>query len=925
MSRKSVLVRAATAVAATLLIAACTPSTPKFAIKYAEKRGTITKNGLRFVIVPDATTQMVEVDIRYDVGSREDPVGKAGIAHLVEHLMFQQRPDGPATPPLMHFLDQLTVFFNAFTNWDTTHYMTSSRADMTDALLKIEAMRMYFGCKTITEEEFAREREVVRNEIRWRGGDARGEMERMVLDAVYPKGHAYSREIGGNDAQLATITLQDACDFMEKYYTPERATIVVAGGVKVDEVTAMIQKWFGNMDKRVSGARVAVEPVTIDPTRVTFDVDIERPMVHVAWALPPGNTAEGEAVRFGLNRFFFGAASKAQEYGFATQVLPQLLGGRLAPVFVISIELKNKDKLNEALEFVWKAANQAHRGFDMASWKQMEEFKAVAKADFISSIEPLMNRTLQIGESVQFDTEIEFASSEEYIIHELKKIDDFDGGRVRDAVKKALDESKAKVIVINNTKTGTKGDKRSSLAFATKSDEMREVSEVDPKEASRPLKVAATLKTLDAAQRFELKNGMQVVLLPIDSMPLVAAQLQFTVGTAVDAAVADAAAGFLNGPIDAEATQAAGISVRCGATPDTTICSTRGVNIYLDVMIKALERQISAGDYNQKQIEEYAKSYKDDLKRQDSQTEFEFQRQIYGALYGPEHPYTLAAAVPPDAISKLGHDKLVSFKGKHYKAANATLIVAGNFDPAKAESLIRGSFGGWSSGKKQEPVPPDQFPRTGPQYIGVIGKDQPQTTLRILFPSAAGVDGQEAARRVLAQMLNSRMEDLRFKLGSTYGTYARHLSAVGPTAYAMGGDVDTARTGESLKAMREGVAMYQRVAAGTGTQADLDQFQIDFVRARRKLVQVLLGESTVSAELATRLGFIARYGLEKEFFNNLLQRTAAVSTAQVKALIAAELKSDTEVVVTRGTREQITKTFADAGINDVKIVEPEYE
>lgn len=916
---------AAVAALATFVLAACPPSAPRFAIKYAEKRGTITKNGLRFVIVPDATTQMVEVDVRYDVGSREDPVGKAGIAHLVEHLMFQQRPDGPTTPPLMHFLDQLTVFFNAFTNWDTTHYMTSSRADMADSLLKIEAMRMYFGCQTISEEEFAREREVVRNEIRWRGGDARGEMERMILASVYPKGHAYAREVGGNDQQLATITLQDACDFMKNYYTPDRATVVVAGGVDVEKTAEMIEKWFGNIERRAPAARVPVAPVTIDTSRVSFDVDIERPMVHVAWALPPGNTPEGEAVQFGLNRAFFRTAQKAQEYGFATQVLPQLLGGKLAPVFVISIELKNAGKLGEALDFVWKAAADAHRGFDQASWQQMQEFKANAKADFIASIEPLTSRTLQIGESVQFDTDIDFGSTQEYIIHELEKIDQFDGGKVRDAVKAALDKGKAKVIVINATKEGTKGDKRSNIAFQTKSDEQRESPEVDPKEASRPLKVAAQLKTLSAATRFDLKNGMHVVLLPIDSMPLVAAQLQFAVGTSTDAAVADAAAGFLDGPMDAEATAAAGISVRCRAALDTTSCSTRGINIYLDVMVKALERQISAGDYNQKALEEYAKSYKDDLKRQEVQTELEFQRQMYGALYGPEHPYTLAAAVSADDIAKLGHDKLVSFKGAHYKAGNATLIIAGNFDVTKARSLVEGTFGGWGRGGKQAQVSRDQFPRTGPAFIGVVGKEEPQTTIRILYPSVASVDGQEAGRRVLAQMLNIRMEDLRFKLGSTYGTYATHIPAVGPSAYAMGGDVDTARTGESLRAMRDGVAMYQRVASGKGTQADLDQFQIDFVRARRKLVQVLLGESTVSAELASRLGFIATFDLAPDFYNQLLQQTAAVSIAQVKALINAELRPETEVVVTKGTRENVGKTFADAGISDVKIVEPEYK
>jgi SOS response regulatory protein OraA/RecX len=108
--------------------------------------------------MPDETTQLVEVDVRYDVGSREDPPGKAGLAHLVEHLMFQQKPDGPTSPPLMQAINDITTFFNAYTIWDTTHYMMSARAEQLDALLKIEAMRLYYGCQSITNEEFERER-----------------------------------------------------------------------------------------------------------------------------------------------------------------------------------------------------------------------------------------------------------------------------------------------------------------------------------------------------------------------------------------------------------------------------------------------------------------------------------------------------------------------------------------------------------------------------------------------------------------------------------------------------------------------------------------------------------------------------------------------------------------------------------------------
>jgi predicted Zn-dependent peptidase len=583
------------------------------------------------------------------------------------------------------------------------------------------------------------------------------------------------------------------------------------------------------------------------------------------------------------------------------------------------------DRLDEALDFVRKAAISAHTGFDKIPWEELEALKNRRKADFIEGIEPLTARTGQIAEDVQFAQDFDFGSSDTYIMHELAKIDQFDGDKVRDAVAKALDPDKMKVIVVKNSKQGVHGDKRANLAFQTQSDTgSKEVPEVDPREALKPLKVAASINTLSNAKRFTLGNGMKVVLLPVDSMPLVAVDLQFDVGNAADPGTGELAARMLH-QLDNEVASVAGISVRCESGNDTTTCSSGGVNIYLPDIVKSMERLVTAGDYSQEGIEEYQKANRDDMKRQESQTEFEFQRQLSGALYGPDHPYTRATAVAPSTVDKIGHDKLVGFKRDHYTAANATLIIAGNFDPKQGESIARSVFGGWSSGGKDAPVAPTQRERTGPEYIGVVGKEEPQTTIRILYPAPAGVDGQEAARQVLAQMLNERMEDIRFKLGSTYGTYARHLTAIGPTAYGMGGDVDTARTGESLKAMREGIAILQHVGAGNGTKEEMNQFLIDFVRARRKLIQVLLGQSTVSSELARRLAFISRYDLPADYYNQTLQRVAAVSPAQVMALIASELKPETEIIVTKGTREGIEKTFTDAGIPSVKIVEPEYK
>jgi len=899
------------------VVGSCTPSDPKYAITYAEKRGVLNANGLRFVIVPDKSTQLVEVDVRYEVGSREDPEGKAGLAHLVEHMMFQLKPDGEGTPPLMHFVNQLSTFFNAYTNWDSTHYMTSARAENVEELLKIEAMRLYYGCQTISEDEFLREREVVRNEIRQRGGTADGMIPQLVLSSVYPKGHAYERMIGGDDKQLTSITLQDACDFIGKYYVPERATVIVAGGIDYDKTVEQIQHYFGKLERKKAGERKKVEAVTVKPGKEEVELDIERNIVAVSWALPDQFTKEGQAVGYGLGQAFFKTLQKASEYDFAYSVQPMILGGQEAPTFTIVVELKSLSRLGEALDFVWKGARSAHRGFDDVGWQQFDISRKQAKADYIAGLESLTARTNQIGELVQFDKEVTFDSTEEYVIHALNKYDQYDGGLIARSVKKYLDPDRAKVVVFKANEQGIKGDVRSAVKFQTKSHDKAVEPEVDPREAKRPLKVAAELKGLDNAVRYELGNGMDVVLLPVDGgMPIVSAALIFDVGTAHDdnPLIPDWAASRLSTSMLDEATRMTGVNIGGFADEDQTFFMTRAINIYLDVVIKGLERHINSGEYSQEGIEKGQKSYREYYGTKEAQVELEYERQFNAAVFGDDHPY--ASVALPDHARGFGVDALNSFRKKHYTAGNATLIIAGNFDAEKAQGLIKGAFGSWGKDHIDKPVGPEPRPRTGPEFIGVVSKERPQMTVQIAYPAPAGIDGEEGARRVLAEMMNSRMGDIRFKLGSTYGTYAGRGAKLGPSVYRMGGTVDATRAGESLKAMRDGVQMLRDGG---------DQWDIDFVRARRSLITNLLGESTVSQELVFRLAAIDKYGLTTEFYNKLLQTIAAVSPAQVKSLIARELDPSKEVIVLMADRATLEKAFAEAGITDTKIVEPEYK
>ncbi|MEJ7596830.1 MAG: insulinase family protein, partial [Kofleriaceae bacterium] len=366
---------------------------------------------------------------------------------------------------------------------------------------------------------------------------------------------------------------------------------------------------------------------------------------------------------------------------------------------------------------------------------------------------------------------------------------------------------------------------------------------------------------------------------------------------------------------DAEAFAKTGVGVGCETTPDATICLSRGINIYLEVMLKGLERLITAGTYDQEAIERWQKSMRGQLATRSAQQRLELQRQVLSALYGPQHPYTTTGLVTPEAIGKVSKDRLDEFRRGHLTAGNATLVIVGDFDPAQAERLARASFGGWDKGTIDPPVNRQLAARTGPIHVGVIGKDDPQLSIQLAYPAPAGVDGQEGARQVLAEMIQIRVADVRFKLGTTYGVRVGRRAHTGPSAYSVAGTVDAERAGESIRAIRDNIEQLRK--GGT-------TFDVDFVRARRKVISRLLGESTVTAEIAARLGFIAQFGLDEKFFTTMLHQVAIVSVAQIQALVDKELAADREIVVVLGDRPHLDRAFKDAGLT-ARLVEPVYQ
>ena len=907
---------------ATLVLAgSCTPKEPQVKFKYAELRAHLD-NGLRMVIIPDKTTSMVQVDVRYEVGSNEDPPGKAGIAHMVEHIMFQHHMLGPDKPPTFDLLPQIALNFNAYTTYDKTHYFLLGSKEDLETLLKVEAFRMNALCETIPKEQFEREREVVRNEIRQRGGTPEGLMPDMVLQAVYPAGHPYSHTTGGNDEQLANITFDDVCQFMNNYYTPERATVIVTGNVDPQNAGRMIKSVFGGIPKRAPKPRMAVTPIQTHYKKVEHLLDIERPVVFVVWPAPSRTSKDWAKLR-ALFAAIGRIARQADEWDVATNVQvipPGALGGNLAPTFALVMELPAGGDVDKALDLVWSKTKNAGYGLKYADFDR--DTKSFARMAFVESLESLSGRADSVADEIQFsDGSVGFDSNKEYLLKEFREIDTMSADGYADFAKKTLDKDRATVVVFKPSGKGKKGDKRASLAFSGNSHDVQPQPIVDPAEAKHPLPSPKSKSIISTAERYTLGNGMNVILLPTgdQGLPLMHAQLQFNVGAANEpkgkAGLAIAAADFLRPPKDANFTQF--VSIFDDADDDHTTFVARGLNMYSDVIIEGLERSVKIGEYDQEIIEKWQKRMKDQLNREETRRSLAYSQEIWKALYGPDHPYTVNGQPTAQSISNIGYDAASAWKREHYTAKNATLIVVGNFDIKAVKAKISGTFGDWDGGHQDKPAPATRPQTAGPTVVGVIGKERPQMEVYMAYPAPAGIDGQLAARMVLAEMMSMRVEDIRKELGSTYGMRASRTGHLGPNAYEVGvnggpGKVDAARAGESLRAMRDKMDSLRK-------GVDFDK---TFALARRTVLRRLLIQSSETGALAARLATIAAFGLGPEHYDMLIKYVAAVSPAQVKALVETELDPKNEVIVCSADRKTLEKAFKEAGLTSAKYVEP---
>ncbi|MEN8236346.1 MAG: pitrilysin family protein [Pseudomonadota bacterium] len=239
------------------LFICCFLLTDEFA--WAESRGvfhpkTFTlENGLQVVVITNPRVPIVSQTIFYKVGGMDDPDGKSGMAHFLEHLMFEGESAVPAGK-FSEVISRLGGNQNAATSRDLTYYYQHVPKTQLERVIQLEAGRM--SKLTISPKHVDVERKVVLEERRMRIDNKPGAILGEATMNTFFWHHPYGRPVIGWEHEIETYTLEDAQNFYQTWYVPNNAIAVYAGDITVEEVRPLVQKHFGKISKGASLPRV---------------------------------------------------------------------------------------------------------------------------------------------------------------------------------------------------------------------------------------------------------------------------------------------------------------------------------------------------------------------------------------------------------------------------------------------------------------------------------------------------------------------------------------------------------------------------------------------------------------------------------------------------------------------------------------------
>ena len=866
------------------ILAACAltkpppPSPPRYTSLGLSIKQVTLANGLRVVLVHDPHASEVQVTMRYRVGAGDD-LEYPGMAHFVEHLMFEQTLGAQS---LIAHLEDNATFFNAFTSYDATTYISRARPEFLDKLLSIEAVRLGFRCTSITDSAFEREREVVKREIELR--DYASELLVAVHGAIYPDGHPYRQPIGGSADSLGTITRDQACKFADAYYAPANAALVISGNVSNERAQAALGKFLARIPKRLGAAANAVPAAHKLPQR-DVPAPIDDKAVLVTWPLPSDPYTQLTL------KVIASATTAAIDRQIKGRIDYLALGDVRAPVIGYWIEPRDGETVDEVLATVRETLEALPRAFEGTSKRAFDTLRQHAIYAQYASLEDGSDRDQRLAAHVLAGRDPGEALAAEF--RALRNLGD------RDLTRIVLDHFTFEDASVATLAPSTSAKRGRSVAVQQATHDMgqrRSVPDVArAHEPDRSIAIPAA-----PTRTRTLPNGLKIVLMPLSTVPTVDVRLVFGAGSADDPAdkrgsalVAAQALDFdMRHFNDILSFAIAGGKLDADVTRDRTSFVVRGVDMHLDYLLAGLRRWAIDGVYTTG-ADELVEILRRERKHVDEDAVIS--DAWNAALYGAQHPYAHAGVLHATAAALTVEDA-ERFRNTYFKPDNATLVIAGRFDVTLAERWIDYLFADWSGRAKARQVPP---PAPTAASLAKL-EELTQMLVRVALPAPAA---SRAHRLVAAAMLDDIARDVRHQLGAAYGFNAWLAETPLASTIVVGGWIDPARANEVVELLRDRLQQLRD---------DADAAARAFVVARGRVIANLASLTGSASLLAERAE--TDIGLGRPALSDLeTAKDVQALTIEQLAPLLSQLDLSRAAVLMRGPADPVKGAFAVLG------------
>jgi zinc protease len=245
-------------------------------------------NGLTVILHEDHSVPIVSVNVWYHVGSANEKPGRTGFAHLFEHLMFEGSKN-VKEGDFDNLLEAAGGNNNASTAEDRTNYYIDVPSNALDLALFLESDRMGYLLDIVSEDLVNGQRDVVKNERRQGVENAPYGMAGVrIPELIFPKTHPYHWPVIGYMEDLTAASAEDTREFFRKYYTPQNASLVVAGDINPAEARKRIEYWFADVKPAGKAEPIDAPPAAIDGViKETLTDRVQLPRLYLTWLTPP--------------------------------------------------------------------------------------------------------------------------------------------------------------------------------------------------------------------------------------------------------------------------------------------------------------------------------------------------------------------------------------------------------------------------------------------------------------------------------------------------------------------------------------------------------------------------------------------------------------------------------------------------------------